>query len=201
MASGFWWHLKIRPSAWPKGARPTRKDPPRKDLICSGCPELFELDYFKIFLVGFRLHLSSECEIFHGQIIWMQMVTFAVTAGRHSKTKQGHQQTGGCDWEKEDALLREEPPSSLLTRSCLLSSSPDALVGAYLGTTNNRGHQNKKTVTRLMASLFPLQRGEGKSDCLWIYNILITDTNLIYQSLSCELGLHILFWLLILPTK
>lgn len=51
----------------------------------------------------------------------MQTVAVGVTAERHSKTQQGHQQTG-------DDLLRVKPPSSLLTQSCLLSSSPGALV-------------------------------------------------------------------------
>lgn len=71
----------------------------------------------------------------------MQTVAVSVTAERHSKTQQGHLQMGS--WVG-DSLLRVKAPSSLLTQSCLLSSSPDALVRLCLGPGNKDKPLNKR---------------------------------------------------------
>lgn len=51
-------------------------------------------------------------------------------------TKAINKQEAGTEG---DALPRVKPPSSLLTQSCLLSSSPDALVRVCLGPSSKGG--------------------------------------------------------------
>lgn len=64
-------------------------------------------------------------------------------SARHNKAI--NKQEAGFE-EKGDAVLGVKPPSSLLTQSCLPSSSPDALVRVFR-YRQQRGLLNKRPVT------------------------------------------------------
>ncbi len=112
------------------------------------------------------------------------MVSQARGTVRHSK------QTAGRFWRDGVALLRVKPPSSLLTHSCLLSSSPDARVRVCSGREG--GFWIKDQWLALMAYLFSLHRQEANSECFWINYPVTTKTCLdfIYNNFLVNWDLH-----------
>ncbi|CAB1451895.1 unnamed protein product [Pleuronectes platessa] len=111
--------------------------PPRKHLICSGCPELFELDHPRNFpALPFceSIYSAHNVRVPRGRDHLDADGSSRSVSPPRDTTRQSHQPMRGRVRERgEDALPRAGATSSLLAPSCLLSSSPDAPVRVCLG--------------------------------------------------------------------